>query len=267
MNYIVGLYNLLPAHRRTKLFFRGAWWLVLCKLLKPYFQSPVTIITPSGVKLRITTDRIDEKVLLHLLQDIPHWYFPSEADSISNPTILDLGAHHGYYAMLALGRYSNSKVICVEPSSSAVRIIEKNAQLNRWGERVKIVWAGLSSKSGEGILNITSASWDYHIASNCDNTANAELVPLMTLDEILNGEHVDIVKCNAEGAEYFFVEQLQYMFVKPKLVILMLHNMPSRGSVHGVYPKSCTDFLGFIVKSDHLERTFSGYHSTVLLHQ
>jgi len=35
----------------------------------------------------------------------------------------------------------------------------------------------------------------------------------------------------------------------------------------GVYPKSCTDFLGFIVKSDHLERTFSGYHSTVLLHQ
>jgi len=47
----------------------------------------------------------------------------------------------------------------------------------------------------------------------------------------------------------------------------VLEHLPSPELAIGVYPKSCTDFLGFIVKSDHLERTFSGYHSTVLLHQ
>jgi hypothetical protein len=35
----------------------------------------------------------------------------------------------------------------------------------------------------------------------------------------------------------------------------------------GVNPKSCTDFFGFIVKSDRLERTSSGNHCIVLFHR
>jgi hypothetical protein len=54
-------------------------------------------------------------------------------------------------------------------------------------------------------------------------------VRISTLASILGGRKPALVKCNAEGAEYYLFPQLFAMGVRPEFIILMAH--PEHGSV------------------------------------
>ena len=50
-----------------------------------------------------------------------------------------------------------------------------------------------------------------------------ETVRLATLDEILGSDRPDIIKCNAEGAEFSLIEQLSRTDIRPAFMLLMVH--------------------------------------------
>jgi hypothetical protein len=50
-----------------------------------------------------------------------------------------------------------------------------------------------------------------------------EQVTLLTLAEILQGERPDVIKCNAEGAEFALIAQLCDSDIRPSLMIVMVH--------------------------------------------
>src|SRR5262249_52645328 len=142
--------------------------------------------------------------------------------------ILDVGAHHGLYAVEALRRYRWARLIAVEPNPRACRLIAENLAANDFLHRAEIVEAGIGDKVGTAFLEKGKSG------SQADRTITAEatershrtgktVVRTLPIKDVLRDRSPYMVKCNAEGAEYEVFPQLFSMSVFPKVIVLMLH--------------------------------------------
>jgi FkbM family methyltransferase len=223
----------LPADRRVKGLggAHGRGWLQARKLVAPLLQVPVVLKTADGLRLRITADPVDEEIAQYMLGSHRREYFPPwPADAPPVRTILDIGGHHGLYAAAALHEYPDARIICVEPSADAVAALQANLSLNHSSARARVLRVGLADGEGEGVLRHTDeGSWGASLYEEDDVTLASERVALASLAQILDGAQPEIVKCNAEGAEYSLFEQLAVSDVRPTLIIAMVH--PEFGDV------------------------------------
>jgi FkbM family methyltransferase len=217
----------LPADRRINGLggAKGRGWLQARRLVAPLLQRPVTLSTRDGLKLRVSTDPVDEQIAQHVLGPQRTQYFPAWPHGAPHaPCILDVGAHHGLYAAAALHEYPGSRIVCVEPSAEARPMLHANLDLNGFGGRARIVSSALAPAAGEAVLqHAADGSWGYSLYEDAESSTGSEVVELKPLEEILAGASPEIVKCNAEGAEYSLIEQLARTDVRPLLMIVMVH--------------------------------------------
>ncbi len=221
-----GALRIVPADRRVKPLggARGRGRLQARKLLAPLLQRPVTLKAKDGLTLRISADPVDEQIANYILGARRGEYFPDVADREQVACVLDVGAHHGLYAAAALREYPNATIVCVEPSSAAIELLRANLAINGLTARARIVPVALSDHAGNGELKHSrDGSWGSSLFEEESNVIGTESTELMTLAEILQGDRPQIIKCNAEGAEYALVEQLVQMDLRPELIVLMVH--------------------------------------------
>ena len=146
---------------------------------------------------------------------------------------MDIGAHHGLYAAAALHTYRASRIICVEPSADALGPLRANLTINRYEDRARVVAAALAPVAGQGFLqHTTDGTWGYSLYEDASATRGSEPVALATLEEILQGERPEIIKCNAEGAEFALIHQIRRSGVRPRLMVIMVH--PQFGDVRAL---------------------------------
>jgi FkbM family methyltransferase len=152
-------------------------------------------------------------------------YFPPWPDAIPRPTcILDLGAHHGLYAAAALHEFPAARIISVEPSAAALSRLRTNLALNGGEQRARVVPAGLAPERGTGVLRHTEeGTWGASLYEDAAHAVDSETVTLMTLSEILGDDRPQIIKCNAEGAEYSLFDQLEASDLRPQFMLVMVH--------------------------------------------
>jgi len=118
--------------------------------------------------------------------------------------IIDVGAHIGKYPILA-SKFTQGKVIAIEPSKENFSILKKNIQLNKSKNvlAVNLAVTNLNKKvklykgdtSGHYTLKLISPSWQW--------------VNGITLDYLLKKlkiPKVDLVKIDVEGAELDVIE-------------------------------------------------------------
>jgi FkbM family methyltransferase len=218
---------LVPPERRVKPLAgsRGRRRLQARKLLWPLVRRTVVITAPSGARLPITTDPVDEQIAQDLVGRHRWVYFPEwPGGPPPAPLILDVGAHHGLYAACALAEYPGSRVICVEPSARAAARLRETLRQNRAEGRARVVVAALADAPGRGVLHVAARSWGSSLHPEPDEeVVGTEEVALVTLADVLGGERPDIVKCNAEGAEFSLVRQFAASDLRPALMIVMVH--------------------------------------------
>lgn len=210
-------------------------WL-LRRVFIPIYPIPFTVTSRTGIRCELGDDAVDDSIFRHLHGYGSALYFPPLANGEPRGIILDVGAHHGIYAMEALRRYPRCDVIAIEPDPAACRKLEANAQLNNLASRIEIVRAGLANVNGRGwLVSDKSGSWgsrtrsaDPGSASTSPSTQSHAQVELKTLETILRGRQPAIVKCNAEGAEFALIPQLIALGLRPRVIVLMVH--PEAGS-------------------------------------
>jgi FkbM family methyltransferase len=229
-------YRLVPPSRRIKGLggAKGRGLLQLRKLVAPLWQRPVTLVNPQGVRLRVTADPVDEQIAQHVLGPHRTDYFPTPPPELPRSAcILDVGAHHGFYAAVALHEYPDAHLICVEPSGAARAELKANLELNGTGGRVRIVAAALAPAAGHGELRHTAeGSWGSSLYEEASAAIATESVLLATLPEILGDERPAIVKCNAEGAEFALIEHLSTTDIRPEFMVVMVH--PEFGDIEAL---------------------------------
>lgn len=165
--------------------------------------------------------------------------------------VVDIGANLGYYTLLALRRVGSSGTVhAFECDPTNFRFLRHNLRLNRYPGRVVPSPAAVSDEVGispffvhEGALGQGSL-WDQ-------SRATSEVqVPCTTLDDVLAGEPIDVLKMDIEGGELHALEGMpRTIAASPKLVMFVECNprkLSAAGATVSMLLKRLDDF-GFEV--------------------
>jgi len=119
---------------------------------------------------------------------------------------VDVGANVGVYALLG-SAVAGVDVWAFEPSSETSESIRSNVALNGLGNTIHVVQAAVGAASGDAMLSVGLASVNHVVGSA--ETIDAEVVPLVTLDDYLPGAGkaaMHALKIDVEGAELAVLE-------------------------------------------------------------
>lgn len=118
--------------------------------------------------------------------------------------LLDIGAHHGLFALSALQCGGNTaRVVAVEASPKAARVLRTNLRLNCCGERASVVEVAAGDSEGTlAVLTTGPHAGDYVVVAPGDRK-DACSVPMKPLDSICleNGIEPTHLKIDVEGFE------------------------------------------------------------------
>jgi FkbM family methyltransferase len=122
-------------------------------------------------------------------------------------TVVDAGAHHGLYTLLASKRVGwNGRVIAVEPSPRECDRLKKHLRLNRcWN--TELAPCALGEYPGETDLYLVDGFQDWCNSLRppaVDQAVRTVRVPVRRLDDVLKKlgvNKVDFLKLDVEGAE------------------------------------------------------------------
>lgn len=140
-------------------------------------------------------------------------------------TVLDIGAHHGFYTLLASFKVgSTGRVIAFEPSPRERKKLHWHLRLNRC-KNVQVENSALGSYNGEAQLFLVSGretGCNSLRKPNVNEPVHPVRVPVMRLDNYLQRhgiEQVDFVKMDVEGAELEVLEgAMQLLERRPRPV-------------------------------------------------
>ncbi|MEJ7783918.1 MAG: FkbM family methyltransferase [Solirubrobacteraceae bacterium] len=130
----------------------------------------------------------------------------SEIDAVCklldrSSVVVDVGANIGAFA-LPVTRATEARIIAVEPVTSTFALLNDNVRRNRADEAVRPVQSALGETAGEAVVTTGSQSANYVLAAQSTARVGEELVPMTTLDMLLDGEpRIDLIKVDVEGLE------------------------------------------------------------------
>jgi FkbM family methyltransferase len=119
---------------------------------------------------------------------------------IDVPTIMDIGANVGLFSLFAKSRWSNSRIIALEPEIDNYKMLLKQIELNEF-KNLEVMNAAIWIESRKlSIENINGAlAWSYSVGADDTGTIRG-----LTLREIIHSkqiEYIDLLKIDIEGAE------------------------------------------------------------------
>jgi len=166
-------------------------------------------------------------------------------------TVLDIGAHHGFYTLLAAKRVgSGGTVIAFEPSARERRVLRIHCTLNRC-RNVRILPLALGAENGSSDLYVVE-KW----AAGCnslrppaaDVRANTtrEQVRVARLDDqlaLLKIDHVDFMKLDVEGGELAVLQGAQQLLARRPRPVILAEVQDVRTQPWGYRAREIIDYL------------------------
>ncbi|MEP6741361.1 MAG: FkbM family methyltransferase [bacterium] len=138
-------------------------------------------------------------------------------------TILDVGAHVGYYTLLAAKRVA--QVYAFEPDPETFGLLSRSVNANGH-TNVKCFHAAVTNKMGRANFHVDSEAWGNSLCSeNVSNQVRQLEVETLGLDELFAsgalGERVDLLKIDVQGAEELVLNGAERILAECQPIILM----------------------------------------------
>jgi FkbM family methyltransferase len=156
----------------------------------------------------------------------------------SGMTVLDIGAHGGFYALLLSKLVGpTGQVIAFEPLPANYRVLEENMALNRV-TNVQVRREAVGKRSGEMDFEVPDPE-DSLVAGQVSaaDPRGSMRVRVVSLDDFLleRGVHVDFIKMDVEGAEGDILQGARRTLetFHPRMMV-ELHDMDKQTSRHPV---------------------------------
>ncbi len=191
--------------------------------LRSRISSPTQTDFVDGTKLKIwrggsgATSNVyyglaewrDMAFLLHLLRP--------------NDLFVDVGANIGSYSILAAG-VNGATAISFEPVSETRDRLNENLRINSLLDRVEVHAVGLGSRESQSRFTSHLDAMNRMLEEE-EVDANAEIVSVRRLDDVLDGRVPSLIKIDVEGRELTVLAGAARTLVEPDLqaVIVELH--------------------------------------------
>lgn len=203
---------------RLRLFFSKSirqQYVALANHVRRAARLPLPLKLPFGAWWLAENSALDRELMYHGFEG-------SEAAFVERylrpgMTVLDVGAHHGLYTLLASKCVGQSgRVIAFEPSSRERRRLKRHLRLNRCGN-VEVQSCALGDREGEADLYLVEGMHDWcnsMRAPNVDERTSKVKVEVKRIDDVLEGMNwprVDFIKLDVEGAELSFLQGARRM--------------------------------------------------------
>src|SRR5208283_3809710 len=157
---------------------------------------------PSFRRLRFPTGGIFSTIVRYgdYVQTHSAYLFLDELEIA--PVVVDIGAHHGAYAIL-LGKLVQKKkgtIVAVEPNPSAFKILKDNVRKNNLEDTVKCESAAIMERAGT-FQFMENLDQSRIVQSTNSSTFTVEGIPLSSLLKKYSFASVDLLIIDVEGAE------------------------------------------------------------------
>ena len=117
--------------------------------------------------------------------------------------IVEIGANVGTFTVYAAVHSDMAKIYCYEPVASNYAALLQNIELNGLQDRVYTFNCAVAAEAGDRLLYIETSP--EHSFTQVTTKSVSVPVRCVSLEDILDDNHlqkVDVLKINAEGAEY-----------------------------------------------------------------
>lgn len=138
-------------------------------------------------------------------------------------TVLDIGAHVGYYTVLAAKlAESKGRVIAVEPSKTNIALLKQNIEKNKLAN-CSVVEIALSDKNGTTTLYESLSSSGDHSLTRQKGTKGIKTKAL-TVDALLRTKGIipNIIKIDVEGAEQSVLDGMKQTLKRKQVKTIFL---------------------------------------------
>lgn len=167
----------------------------------------------------------DELALYEVLVDEEYKFLKELLISISEPLVLDVGAHIGSFAIWVFGVNSKANILSVEADPETHKVISLNkSSFVQEGARWEVIHKAAARQDGS-ILRLSNEgpSMSHHISLDGDVE-----VPGISLLALLNrlasdGGNVDLVKIDIEGSEEAFLFAAPDALERVDSLVIELH--------------------------------------------
>jgi len=129
-------------------------------------------------------------------------------------TIVDLGAHKGYFALqLAHEIGKEARILCVEPESTNLKQLKLNIQKNDLSSQITV--EGCAVHTTDGYVTLYTAAFTpgntiyKKLLAGKKRKVNVRCKPLKTLLDKHKFNRIDLLKLDIEGAEYEVIFNLK----------------------------------------------------------
>lgn len=157
---------------------------------------------------------------------------------------VDVGANSGYFSFLAAQKVGpKGRVYSFEPSMREYQRLITGRGLNK-ANNVILFNVALSEKSD--ILPFEVSEYHTglnHIALHHNHTTKVELVPAFPLDVIMNGQKIDLLKIDVEGAEMKVLKGCRSLLASQSIKKLIVEITPGFLERFG---DSKSDLIGYL---------------------
>lgn len=127
-----------------------------------------------------------------------------------NDTILDVGAHIGFFTIYSAKQAPKGKVYAFEPSRNSFNVLQRHIEMNKL-ENVISENYGVLKNSGSATLFVDESFAIGNSMFSNDSLLSRESVETISLPDILNKykiRKIDLLKLDCEGAEFEIILNL-----------------------------------------------------------
>ncbi|MGD1027188.1 FkbM family methyltransferase [Candidatus Binatus soli] len=197
----------------------------------------VTPVEAEVLGLRMWLDPRD--YACRMLLYYPQLYEPAERAALlpqirPEDVVIDVGAHFGFYSLLASKRAAS--VLSIEADPKTFRYLERNLAMNR-AANVRAVQAGVSDRRERLKLFGNDALGDlsghsFVPGDGRNDAVEVQCFPLIDIMKAQGFDHCDVLKIDVEGFEYRVLKPLfEQAAFRPRLVLVEYYEQRNTGDV------------------------------------
>lgn len=171
-------------------------------------------------------------------------------------SVVDIGAHKGFFTTYVASRLPNAKVFSYEPIKTSFVALRKHVLQNKM-RNVRVFNFGVAEKAGEREINISNSSTDNSFYTEIgSDMIGMTTIKCTTLLDILKSNKIkklDLLKLDCEGAEFeILMSSSKTTLGKVKEIRMEYHDIDKDKNISKL--KKFLKTKGFVVAEHRLSK-------------